>query len=182
MTSNYDSGRDTVGKIYIDAQLNNTDQYVINGDLTNELTKSLVDDINDTVVAGTKEFEGKIFYITVHENKDLQMPKAIKRRMVKTPFRPWPEDDTIVFKVIPSCSDVRFCWCLPHRNEMYNMTMNPFLFDKEMIRDIKAWEAFDLPHFGFTKDEIGNWVPNPHAQDREMKKRSIVMTESSCAS
>lgn len=182
MTSHYDSSRDTVGKIYRDAQMSGHDDYVINGDLTNELTKSLVDDINDTITQGTKEFQGNTFYITVHENKDLQMPRAIKRRMVKTPFRPWPEDDTVVFKVIPSAADVKFCWCLPHRNEMYNMIMNPFLFDKEMVSDIKAWEAFDLPHFGFAKDEIGNWIPNPHFQDRPMKKKSIVLTESPCAS
>lgn len=184
MKSSIDSSRDTIGTIYQDAQKASHDPYVINGDLTNELMKGLVDDINDTVKQGSQENPGKDFYITVHENKDIQMPRCIKRRMVKTLFRPWPEDDTMVFKYIASCNDVRFCWCLPHRNEMYNVMMNPYLFDKDMVASIKAWEAFDLYYFGFTKDPMGNWIANPnfHDQKMEKKKSSVLVYDSSCAS
>lgn len=168
--SHYDPTRKTVGAIYLDAQLNNKEQFVTNGDLTAELQSSLVEDLNETIVDGSKEFEGKPFYITVHESKDLQMPRCIRRRMLKTLYRPYPEDDTLVFYVNPIYNDVRFCWCLPHWSEMLNMLENSTLFDANMIEEIRAWRKFDLHHFGFTKDEMGNWIPNPHWKDKKLEK------------
>lgn len=158
--SKYDPSRKTVGAIYRDAQMANTDLTVVNGDMTNELKKSLVDDLNDTIVQGSKEYEGQPFYITVHEKKDLAMPHMLHRRMIKTKYRPWPEDDTIVFAITPSTNDVKFCWCLPHWSEMENMLNNKMLFEPSMIRQIMAWKNFNLYYFGFTKDEMGNWIVN----------------------
>lgn len=171
----FDPSRETVGKIYRDAQIASHDQYVINGDLTHELTKSLVDDINDTIIEGTKEFNANPFFITVYEKKDLQMPRAILRRLYKTRYRPYPEDDTVVFSVNPKANDVRFCWCLPHHQEMDNMLINSHLFDKDMVGSIKAWKLNDLFHFGFTKDSSGNWMPNPHYKDKPLEKPRRVL-------
>lgn len=162
----YDPTRKTVGAIYKEAQENNTERSVTNGDLTKELQSSLVCDLNDTI--DTKPNDGKPFYITVHEKKDLQMPRMILRRMITTKYRPYPEDDTIVFWVDPSSNTVRFCWCLPHWSEMDNMLNNEWLFDKEMIEQIKAWKRIDLFEFGFCKDEMGNWIANPHYEDKRM--------------
>lgn len=168
--SHYDPTRKTVGAIYRDAQINNKEQFVTNGDLTAELQSSLVEDLNETIHDGTKEFEGKPFYITVHESKDLQMPRCIRRRMLKTKYRPWPEDDTLVFYVNPQLNDVRFCWCLPHWSEMDNMIMNENLFEHAMLEEIRAWKRFDLHHFGFMKDPMGNWIPNPNYQDKKLER------------
>lgn len=168
--SRYDPSRKTVGAIYRDAALNNKEQFVTNGDLTAELQSSLVEDLNETIVDGTKEFESKPFYITVHESKDAQMPRMIRRRMIKSLKRPYPEDDTLVFYVNPQHNDVRFCWCLPHWSEMYNMLENATLFDPAMIEEIRAWRRLDLFHFGFMKDDMGNWIANPHFQDKKLEK------------
>lgn len=172
-----DPARDTVGKIYRDAQINNQRDMegLVIGDLTAELEKSLVDDLNDTIVEGTKEFKGRPFFITVYEKKDLQMPKAILRRLYKTLYRPWPEDDTVVFSVTPSNNEVRFCWCLPHRSDMFNILMNAHLYNNEMVLDVKAFDVIDLHRFGFMKDKIGNWIPNLNHKDRIMEKPKSIL-------
>ncbi len=158
-TSHYDPSRDTVGAIYRDAQINNRIEKIECGDMTREIMKSMVDDLNEAIQDGMKEFEGKEFYITVHEKKDLQMPSCLLRRMIKSLYRPWPEDDTLVFYIGPT-GDVRFCWCLPHAAEMDNMLNSRDLYDPDMINQIKAWKAVDLHSFGFVKTFEGDWIPN----------------------
>jgi len=162
----YDQSRDTVGKIYRDAQMNSDGTPVIVGDMGAEMTKSLVEDINDALAQYDKK--GKPYYLLVHEKKDLQMKSALLRRMLYFGYRPWPEDDTLVFYKNPKTQDLRFCWCLPHHTEMDNMLMNPDQFDKEMIEQIKAWKAFDLVPFGFYKDPKEGWLPNPKHQFRKI--------------
>src|SRR5271155_5691742 len=107
--SAYDPSRKTVGAIYRDAKLANSEDRIECGDLTREIMPSLVDDINQLVsdMANKDEWRNREFYVTVHENKDLAMPNMIKRRLVKTLFRPWPEDDTIVFRWNSEHSHVR---------------------------------------------------------------------------
>lgn len=158
--------RSTIGAIYQQAARENTEQFVTNGDLTNELMSSLVCDINDTIE--NNPHPGKDYYITVHEKKDLQMPRAILRRMITTSYRPYPEDDTLVFKVTQQGNDVRYCWCLPHWSEMENMLANENLFEKKLIDEIRAWKRLDLHHFGFRKNEIGNWEANPFWEDQKL--------------
>ncbi len=162
--------RDTVGTIYQNAQFNGEKQ-VITGDMNYEMRKSLAEDLNDTIIQGTKEFENKPFYITVHEKKDLQMKSALLRRMIKTKYRPYPEDDTLVFHVNPLYNDVSFCWCLPHWSEMDNVLMNDIFFDKQYVSRIRAWKNINLEHFGFCKNEEGNWMSNPHYQGDELMKQ-----------
>lgn len=173
--STYDATRENVGKIYRDAQMNCHETDLVTGDITAELEKSLVDDLNDAIKEGTKEFEGKPFFITVYEKKDLQMPKAILRRLYKTKYRPWPEDDTVVFSVTPSNNEVRFCWCLPHRSDMFNIMANSHLYHPEMVADVKAFDIIDLHRFGFMKDPMGNWIPNPNYHDRPMEKTKKIL-------
>lgn len=165
--SKYDPNRKTVGAIYRDAALAcSPGEFVENGDLTRELIKSLVDDINDCIAS--MPYGNKPFYITVHEKKDLQMPRAILRRLVTSRYRPYPEDDTVVFYVEPENNLVEFCWCLPHWSSMDNMLNNESLYEPEMIREIKAWKNMDLWHFGFCKDPMGNWMANPHFKDKKL--------------
>ncbi len=166
--SHYDPTRKTVGAIYKEIQENSKRDFVTVGDMTNEVMSSLVEDINETVIDGTKEFGGEIFYITVHEKKDLQMKTCLLRRMIKTSYRPYPEDDTLVFKVIPSASQVKFCWCLPHHTEMDNVLDNSNLYETDYVNEIMAWKRLDLYHFGFVKDPMGNWMPNPNWPDKDM--------------
>ncbi len=156
----YDKNRKTVGAIYRDAQFNGEKQ-IITGDMNYELRKSLCEDLNDTIEQGSKDFEGKVFYITVHEKRDLQMPNAFIRRMIKTVYRPYPEDDTLVFKVIPKTNAVFFCWELPHRTNMVNMLSCPEIYDAAILAKFRQWENLELEHFGFCKDDMGNWKENP---------------------
>lgn len=166
--SKYDPSRKTVGAIYRDAQIQNTEKSITNGDLTNEMMSSLVCDLNDTITSDP--FEGRPFFIIVHEKKDLAMPRMILRRMLTGEKRPYPEDDTMVFSVDPKSNDVRFCWCLPHWSEMDNMLENEALFDPKLIEKIRAWKRIDLHHFGFRKDPMGNWEANPFWEDMPMKE------------
>lgn len=164
--SKYDPTRKTVGAIYRDAQMASHDAFVENGDLTHELQKSLCDDLNTTFASNP--YEGKSFYVTVHEKKDLQMPRAILRRMITTKYRPAPEDDTIVFFCDPSSNNIRFCWCLPHWSEMDNMLANQWLYEPEMIEQIKAHKRDDWHHFGFVRNAEGNWEANPRFEDKRL--------------
>ncbi len=155
-----DPTRQTVGAIYRDAQATGEKVLVV-GDLNYEMRKSLVEDINDTIFVGNQEYEGRPFYITVYEKWDYQMQKAFVRRLVKTVYRPYPETDTSVYKVIPFTNEVFFCWELPHRNNMLNMLACPDLYDAKDLARYRAWENMQLDQYGFMKDELGNWKENP---------------------
>lgn len=164
--SQFDPSRKTVGTIYRDAQINGDKTPVTNGDLTNELMSSLVEDINDTIKS--LPYGEKPFYLTVHEKKDLQMPRAINREIITTLYRPYPEDDTVVFWVDPQSNVIKYCWCLPHWTEMDNMLENEGLFDANLIKEIRAWKQVDLWQFGFCKDDMGNWMANPNYDKDEI--------------
>jgi len=170
--------RETVGTIYKNAQLYGEKQ-LITGDAAHELTKSLAEDLNEAIEKGTKELEGRPFYITVHEKKDLQMKSAILRRMIRTEYRPYPEDDTVVFHIKPAYNDVLFCWCLPHWSDMDNVLMNSNLYEhtkdgKQFVGRIRAWKNMRLEHFGFMPDENGNNIPNPNYKGDELLKKPEV--------
>jgi hypothetical protein len=158
--SRFDPTRDTAGAIYRQAQIQGEKQ-IICGDMNFEMRKSLSDDINDTIKTGTKDFEGRQFYITVYEKWDLMMKRALVRKLYKTLYRPYPEADTLVFKVIPYAESVYFCWELPQRGHMINELNNPDLYDPERLSKFRRWENMQLEHFGFMKDDEGNWIENP---------------------
>src|SRR5258708_1976089 len=155
MTSKYDPTRDTVGKIYRDVNLNNHETFIECGDMSRELTTSLVVDINDALrnfdmgIGISADKIGKPYWMMIHEKKDLQMKTAVLRRMLYFGYRPYPEDDTVVFFKNPKKQDLRFCWCLPHWSEMDNILANPDQFDPEFVYQIKSWKNYDLTPFGF---------------------------------
>ena len=171
--SRYDPSRKTVGAIYRDAVMNNHETFIEVGDMTNELQSSLVEDLHDTIASnphGDREY-----YICVHESKDLAMPNMIKRRILTSLYRPYPEDDTLVFRVHPTTKEVYFCWCLPHWSEMDNMLANSELFNEDLILDILKWKKVEMEHFGFVKAGIGDkWVMNPNwpfTKDKKLEPR-----------
>ena len=162
----YDPTRKTVGAIYREAQMNYDGTKIEVGDMARELASSLVCDLNDTIKSNPHN--DRPFYITVHESKDMMMPNLMRRRILTSVYRPYPEDDTVVFWVDPKSCQVLFCWCLPHWSEMDNMLNNEWLWDKEIINEIKAWKRVDPYHFGFRKDEMGNWTANENWKDKPM--------------
>lgn len=159
-TSHIDPSRNTVGSIYRDAQINGEKGVVI-GDVNHEIKKDLVKDINEAIQTGrsSQEFNNKPFYLAIYEKYDLMLKKGLVRIRKITKYRPYPEQDTMVFHVFPN-DDVYFCWELPHRSQMLNMIMNPGLYDENQVQLIKRWENLQLEYFGFTKDENGNWIEN----------------------
>ena len=176
----YDQSRDTVGKIYRDAHLTNKEDYIEVGDMSRELTTSLVEDINDAIKAfdarSFSQNDGKPYWLMVHEKKDLQMKTAMARRMIYSKFRPYPEDDTTVFWKNPKTQDLRFCWCLPHWSDMDNVLANPHDWPIEYLTHIAYWKANNLEPFGFIYDKKERWIPNPKWQDKRIdeygKKKS----------
>lgn len=163
--SRFDPSRETVGKIYRDVTLNGDKTPIDVGDMTRELISSLVEDINDTL--NSNPHPGRDYYILVHEKKDLVMKTAIRRDIHTMVYRPYPEDDTLVFRV--QSGDVKFCWCLPHRSEMYNIMANPDFFEDEMVEEIRAFNNNDLTKFGFVKVGTGEkWDANPHYVDKPL--------------
>ena len=163
--------RDTVGKIYRDANINNTEDFIEVGDMSRELTKSLVDDINDAIKAF--DLKGKPYYLMIHEKKDLQMKTALLRRMLYFGYRPWPEDDTVVFWKNPKTQDLRFCWALPHWSDMPNVLANPESYDPTYVYQIKCWQDMDLTTFGFYFDTKERWIPNPKWKDKKVEEKHI---------
>ena len=164
--SKYDPTRDTVGKIYRDANLNNHEDYIEIGDMSRELATSLVEDVNDAI----KNFDlkGKPYWLMVHESKDLQMKTALRRRILYFGYRPWPEDDTVVFWKNPKTQDIRFCWCLPHWSEMDNVLANPQHYEDEYVYQIAMWKKFDLTPFGFYHHTKEKWIPDPNWKDKKL--------------
>lgn len=176
--SKYDPTRKTVGAIYRDAALSGkVGETIEAGSLVSELMSSLVCDLNDVIESNP--YEGRPFYITVHEKKDLLMPRAFLRRMVTTKYRPFPEDDAIVYSVMPSTNRVEFCWCLPHWSEMDNILNNATLYDVELVRQIKAFKNEDYFHFGFCKDAMGHWIPNLNWKDKSLEQNKIKIEQGS---
>jgi hypothetical protein len=158
--SKIDPSRETAGKIYRDAQIAGETGIVI-GDVNHEIKKDLVNDINEAIAQGMKsdEFQGKSFYLALYEKYDLMLKKGLVRIRKITKYRPYPEQDMMLFHVYPQ-GDVYFCWELPHRTQMINILMNENLYPPEQILMIKRWENIQLEYFGFKKDENGNWVEN----------------------
>lgn len=157
--SRIDPSRNTVGTIYRDAQING-EKGVIIGDVNHEIKKDLVKDINEAIEQGFKEMPGIPFYLAIYEKYDLMLKKGLVRIRKITKYRPYPEQDMMLFHIYPNL-DVYFCWELPHRSHMMNILMNPELYDQAQIEQLKRWENVQLEYFGFTKDKDGNWVENP---------------------
>ena len=153
-----DPSRQTAGAIYREAQING-ERGVVIGDVNHEIKKDLVVDINEAIELGTKEMDGKPFYLAIYEKYDLMLKKGLVRIRKITKYRPYPEQDSMVFHVYPGGS-VYFCWELPHRTQMLNVLMTPDLFDREYVQRIKRWENIQLEYYGFKKDAEGNWVEN----------------------
>jgi hypothetical protein len=166
MTKSLYADRDTVGTTYLKAQAMG-EKHVEVGDMCREVMSSLVEDLNDTIMSNPHQ--DRPFYITIHESKDLQMKSCLRRRMLTTVYRPWPEDDTTVFWTDPKSATTLFCWTIPHWSEMDNMLNNEMLYDKELIATIKAWKSMDLYRFGFCKDDLGNWIPNLNFKDKKLE-------------
>ena len=156
--SHIDPTRQTVGAIYRDAQIQG-ERGVVIGDVNHEIKKDLVHDINEAIEAGQKEYGDKPFYLAIYEKYDLMLKKGLVRIRKVTKYRPYPEQDSMVFHVYPG-GDVYFCWELPHRTQMMNVLMNEGLYDPEYVKTLKRWENIQLEYFGFKKDDEGNWVEN----------------------
>jgi hypothetical protein len=161
MKSNY-GNRDTVGTTYLNAQKDSSDGYLLQ-DFTSEMVHGLVDDINETI--RSDPFKGNSFYISVVEERDLQMKNAIKRRLFVTQYQPYPEDNTLVFFVDVKLNEVSFCWDLPHHSELPNILSNEYLYDHGYVARIKEWLKNDLSNFGFVKVSMGS----PHVEGYDEK-------------
>lgn len=140
--------RDTHGTTYLKSQKNSVTDLTI-GDIGREMVDGLVEDLNETFQSNP--FEGRPFYVNVVEERDLQMKNALKRRPHCTLYRPYPEDNTLVFKVIPREEMVLYCWDLPHHSEFFNVLSNETFYDPEYVRNIRSWATGDLSNFGFIK-------------------------------
>lgn len=158
--SHIDPSRNTVGSIYRDAQIHG-EKGVIVGDLNHEILKDLVVDINEAIEEGENhpEFKEKPFYLAIYEKYDLMLKKSTVRIRKITAYRPYPEQDMMLFHVYPG-GEVYFCWELPHRSQMMNILMSPQLYEPKQVELIRRWENIQLEYFGFTKDENGNWIEN----------------------
>lgn len=165
MTKSLYDDRDTVGTQALDAMLTG-ERGVCVGDMGHELVNSLVDDLNITIASNP--YNGAEFYITVHETKDAQFTNMIKRRMVTSTYRPFPEPNTSVWRTDPKSNKTWFCWSLPHWSVFEQCLVNPDYYTEEQLEDIKAFKAFKNERFGFINGELG-WFPNPKHVDRDLE-------------
>jgi hypothetical protein len=154
-----DPTRETAGAIYRNAQING-EKNVLIGDVNHEIKKDLVKDINEAIEKGTKDLEGKPFYLAVYEKYDLVLKRGLVRIPKITKYRPYPEQDSMVFHVYPNENLIYFCWELPHRSQMINIVNNPDLYPEKHVTMIRHWENYRLEHYGFTKDKEGYWIEN----------------------
>ena len=147
MKSKY-GNRETVGSAYLEAQKDTVKGCTLQ-DFNHPMTESLIVDLNETIESNP--FEGRPFYINIVEERDLQMKNAFKRRIFKTLYRPYPEDNTCVFYTDPKEQKTYFCWQMPHHSEFHNILGSLNIYDHEYVQRIKEWLSNDLTNFGFTK-------------------------------
>ena len=166
----FNDKRKTVGAI--SQEIRNTDTTSMQiGDVNHEMLKGFIDDINSALTDGRIQFPGKTFFVVVTEKWEYQLKNALCRKVAIFQKRPYPEANTTCFKYDHEKNDVKFCWDLPLRHEMWNVMSSSEIFDPQTIADVKAWEANELEHFGLMKAGIGDhWVENPHFKDREMSE------------
>jgi hypothetical protein len=138
----------TVGSQYLEAQKYDSKGLTL-GEINEGMVQSLISDLNECIASDP--FEGRSFYINVVEERDLQMPNAIKRRLFVTKYRPYPEDNTLVFYIEPKEQKAYYCWDLPHHSEFPNILINQHLYDGNYVQRIKEWMSDDLCNFGFIK-------------------------------
>ena len=169
MSKSIYSDRDTIGAIALKAQSSN--QSIEVGDMNRELMPQLVEDLNESIQSNP--FDGRPFYIIVHEKKDLMLRNVILRRMVRQERRPYPEPNTSVFWTDPKTHDIRFCWSLPHQTTFDQYMTNAKLYDKDQIKDILAYKLDRMDHFGFkkvgmTEDKVPMYLPLANFKDRRL--------------
>lgn len=172
MTKSSYADRDTVGTIALKAAKLN--ERVTVGDMARELMPKLVEDLNEAIASNP--FDGRPFYIVIHETKDLFLTNMIKRRVIRQEFRPYPEDNTQVFWTDPQTQETLFCWLLPHKSNFQNIIENAKNYSKEFIKDIIAYKLERLDHFGFykdgeTDDKTPIYYPIPNFKDRKLRKK-----------
>lgn len=138
----------TVGDQYLEAQSNSIEGLTF-GDIGPEMSQSLVDDLNETIQSDP--FGGYSFYINVVEERDMQMRNAFKRRLFLSRYRPFPEDNTLVFYINMRENSVSFCWDIPHHSEALNILSNESEYDEEYLHSIREWKKGNLEPFGFVK-------------------------------
>lgn len=167
--SRFDPSRQTVGAIALEARKNTTP--IECGDMTREVMKSFIDDLNERIISNP--FEGRPFYITLVERKDLVHKNMIHRSMVATPYRPYPENNTVVFYCDYPTGMIKLCWTLPHWSEMNNMLDNKDQFDYKMLSDIYAWRTENLLYFGFSRDKEGKPFDNGIYRNDQILQKPI---------
>lgn len=152
MKSHYED-RDTVGTTYLEAQKDDVKGYTLQ-DFNSPMTEGLIEDLNDAVQSNP--FEGRPFYINFVEERDLLMKNSFKRRIFKTLYLPYPEDNTLVFYTDPRKQKTYYCWQIPHHSEFYNILSNFTLYEKEYVRRLREWMNNDLSSYGFLKVTMGS--------------------------
>lgn len=164
--------RETVGTIALKARKEN--ERVCVGDMAHEFMPQLVDDINEAIASNP--FEGRPFYIEIHEKKDAQLKNVMLRRVIKRESRPYPEPNTSVFWTDPKTQETRFCWSLPHQTTFPQYLENASRYHKDQIKDILAYKMERLEHFGFreygkAENGIPVYYPIPNFKDRPLHKK-----------
>lgn len=174
--SMFDPDRLTVGALSNLARDADTKSVLI-GDVNREMLKGFIDDINAALEDGRKEFPDQDFFVLVTEKWEYQMKNALVRKVAIFKKRPYPEANTTCYKYDSLAKDVKFCWDLPMRHEMWNVKQASAIFDPQVVADIEAWERNEMEHFGLMKDDYGqHWIENPHFQDREMGEQKPRVT------
>ena len=171
MTKSAYADRDTVGAIAQKAR--QSSERVTVGDMSHEFMPQLVEDINDAIASNP--FDGRAFYIIIHEKKDLMLKNVFLRRVIKQEYRPYPEPATQVYWTDPKSNETRFCWSLPHTSEFPNYLNNASKYAKEQIKDILAYNKEVMENFGFykhgiTADNTPVYHPIHNFKDRPLKK------------
>ena len=166
--SMFDPTRQTVGSLSNEVRKADTKSMQI-GDINKEMLKGFIDDVNACLEQGRNEYPDQTFFVLVTEKWEYQMRNALYRKVVLSKKRPYPEANTTCFKYDHKSKEVRFCWDLPMRHEMWNTQAAADIFDPQLVDDIRHWERFELEHFGFTKVGLGDqWEENPYFKDRPL--------------
>ena len=173
MTKSAYADRETVGTLALKAR--GLKEKIAVGDMAHEFMPQLVEDLNNTIASNP--FDGRAFYITIHEKKDAQLTNVILRRMLVGEHRPYPEPATQVYWTNPKTNETLFCWSLPHTSNFPNYLENASRYPKEQIKDIMAYKLHRLDHFGFKKvgetlDKTPIYHPIPNFKDRKMENKN----------
>ena len=143
IASNLHCKRDTLGQQVLDVHAKYADQKTQEiRETTNEMGKEYMQSLW-SVIKAHEHVKGE-YYIMEILKRDAVIPNAIHCKHVARKTRPKPEFGLGLYRVDNTIGECFYEWGLPHEAEADLMMANPLGWDKEVVQNIRDFQAGTL--------------------------------------